>query len=99
MQRSTSIGDLRLMRGSNFLRTPIRADHQSRLQGLTLSEHALIGNPEPGAPYPQSLIIAFTADPGATEVQIAPLWEGVLYFLAEDTTGYPADPSDVTEAS
>jgi hypothetical protein len=85
------------MRIDGFLRTPIRGDHQIRMQNLTVSEVALSGNPTTAAPYPQSLEITFSATVGVSEVQIAPLWEGLLRFIADDVTHNPTDPDQVSE--
>src|SRR5262249_14875147 len=88
------------MRRDSFLRTPIRGDHQNRLQNIQVSEVALSGNPPAAAPfYPQTLEITFDPAPGVTEVQIAPLWEGTLRFLPESSAGNPTDPAQVTRAS
>jgi hypothetical protein len=87
------------MRQTTFLRTPIRADHQSRLLNLQVAEQALAANPSPTDVYPQTLLINFGIAAGTSEVQIAPLWEGSFRFLADSTDGYPTDPSEVTEAN
>lgn len=85
------------MRQTGFLRTPIRADHQNLMQNLVVAEQPLTGNPSPSNAYPQTLVISF--DTTATEVQIALLWEGMLYFLPDDTNNLPEKSSDVTEAN
>ena len=87
------------MRTSDFLRTPIRGDHQSRVLGVQLAEAPPAGDPAHAEPYPQSLEISFDTVLGVTEVQIAPLWEGQLRFVPEATTGAPTDPADVTPAA
>ncbi len=87
------------MRELHFLRTPIRGDHQDRLQNIQISEVPLEGNPLPNQVYPQTLKISFELTPTATELQIAPLWEGFLLFLPDATVGNPMDPSEVTEAN
>lgn len=86
------------MRRDSFLRTPIRADHQGRLQNLTIAETVLDGNPDPAAPYPQTLEIRFDVAASTTEVQIALPWEGMLRFRPDSTLNHPAVPSDVTVA-
>ncbi|HBV97450.1 MAG: hypothetical protein JL50_08240 [Peptococcaceae bacterium BICA1-7] len=86
------------MRDNGFLRTPIRADQQAQLQGLQVHEQPLLGDPKPGDPYPQTLVITFTSPAGGPDVQIAPLWEGALYFLADSTAGLPTRPADAVEA-
>jgi hypothetical protein len=70
------------MREAAFLRTPIRADHQGRLRNLMVEEPPLTGNPDPTNAYPQTLILKFDVDASTIEIQVAPLWEGTLYFLA-----------------
>jgi len=87
------------MRSYHFLRTPIRADHQSRLLDLEVREAPLAGDPAPDQVYPQTLELSFEVDAAVTEVQIAPLWEGELIFLADSTAGHPAAPADVTPAA
>src|SRR5262245_1670535 len=87
------------MRTYHFLRTPIRGDHQSRVLDVLVSEAPLEGDPPAGAVYPQTLEISFETVLGVTEVQIAPLWEGMLRFLPESTAGNPTDPADVTPAN
>ena len=87
------------MRQTNFLRTPIRAEHQNRLLNLQVTEQPLAGNPSPTDIYPQTLLISFGVAAGTSEIQIAPLWEGSFKFLADSTAGYPTDPSQVTEAN
>jgi hypothetical protein len=82
-----------------FLRTPIRADHQSRLTIVEIDEEPLSGNPAPADPHPQTLKVIFTPASSSTEIQIAPLWEGDLVFIADSTAGYPSQPADVTEAN
>ena len=84
------------MRILEFLRTPIRASEESKLQNLNVSEQPLAANPAAGDVYPQTLIISFEVNTGVTEIQIAPLWEGAFIFLADDTTGYPTKPEEVT---
>lgn len=86
------------MRMTNFLRTPIRAEHQARLRDLQVTEHPLTGDPQPGDPYyPQTLKISFKTD--ESEVQVAALWKGLMLFLADSTAYYPQNPSDVTPAN
>jgi hypothetical protein len=87
------------VRGFHFLRTPIRGDHQSRLLDVEVAEAPLHGDPPPGAPYPQTLELSFAVDAAATAVEIAPLWEGELVFLADSTAGHPDDPADVSPAA
>lgn len=87
------------MRDLHFLRTPIRGDHQDRLQNIQVREIPLDGNPLPDQLYPQTLEISFDVAPTVTEVQIAPLWEGFLLFLPDSTAGNPVDPSEVTESN
>ena len=87
------------MRPFHFLRTPIRGDHQSDVTGVRVTEAPLRGDPPPDAVYPQTLEISFETVLGVTEVQIAPLWEGLLRFLPESTAGHPIDPADVTRAN
>jgi hypothetical protein len=87
------------MRTFHFLRTPIRGDHQARVLDVQVTEAPLQGDPPPDAVYPQTLEISFETVLGVTEVQIAPLWEGLLRFLPESTAGLPVDPADVTPAS
>lgn len=87
------------MRTDGFLRTPIRGDQQSRMLNLTITETILLGNPVIAAPYPQSLEIAFTTAAGVAEVQIAPLWEGMFRFVADDVSKNPTDPALVTQAN
>ena len=84
------------MRTFQFLRTPIRGDHQSRVLGVALSEAPPVGDPSPADPYPQSLELSFDTVLGVTEVQIAPLWEGTLRFVPESSAGAPSDPAEVT---
>lgn len=85
------------MRNTEFLRTPIRVDHQGRMQNLQITEQALTGNPNANDPYPQTFQITFnTTEP---EVQIALLWEGLLYFVPDDPTGYPSIPEQATWAN
>jgi hypothetical protein len=86
------------MRRDGFLRTPIRADHQARLQNLTITEAALNGNPDPALPYPQTLEISFDVAASTTEVQVAMPWEGLVQFLPDSTLNHPAAPGDVTVA-
>ena len=50
------------MREAVFLRTPIRPDHQGRLQNLTVAEQPLSGNPDPANAYPPTLILKFDVD-------------------------------------
>jgi hypothetical protein len=87
------------MRQTVFLRTPIKAAHQGRMQNLQVSEQPPAGNPAAGDVYPQTLIVSFDVAAGTTDVEIAPLWEGYLYFLPDDTTGYPTKPEEVTPAN
>ena len=87
------------MRTFHFLRTPIRGDHQSRVLDVQVSEAPLEGDPPTDAVYPQTLEIAFETVLGVTEVQIAPLWEGLLRFLPESTAVNPTDPAEVTPAN
>ena len=87
------------MRDLHFLRTPIRGDHQDRIQNIQISETPLDGNPLPSQVYPQTLEISFDVLPSVTEVQIAPLWEGYLIFRPDSTVGNPIDPSEVIEAN
>lgn len=87
------------MRDYHFLRTPIRGDHQARLVDLEVGEAPLAGDPAPAQVYPQTLELSFEVAPTVTEVQIAPLWEGELIFLADSTAGNPATPADVTPAA
>lgn len=84
------------MRETGFLRTPIKASHESRLTQLAVSEQPLKANPDAFEVYPQTLNISFEPAAGTTEIEIAPLWEGQIYFLADDTTGYPTKPEQVT---
>lgn len=86
------------MREDGFLRAPIRGDHQVRLRNLQIGEAALAGDPDPAAPFPQTLEIDFDVDAAVSEVQIAPLWEGMLRFVPDSVVNHPAAPADVTEA-
>ena len=87
------------MRANEFLRTPVRADHQARMLDLTVSEQPLVTAAlAVGDPLPQSLVLEFSVDAAQNEVQIAPCWEGDLWFVPEATTGYPQAPADVTQA-
>jgi hypothetical protein len=76
------------MRPTKFLRTPIRADHQSRITNLAVSEAA-------GGP----LQLTFGVTQGVTEVQVAPLWQGELFFLSDDKSANPKQVSDVIAAN
>jgi len=87
------------MRASGFLRTPIRADHQDRMLDITIDEAPFAGNPSPADPYPQTLLISFTPVAAATEIQIAPCWEGDFYFIADDQAGYPTTSAQVTQTN
>jgi hypothetical protein len=87
------------MRTYHFLRTPIRGDHQSRVLGVQVSEAPAQGDPPADAVYPQTLEISFETVLGVTEVQIAPLWEGLLRFVPASTAGHPTDPAEVTRAN
>jgi hypothetical protein len=87
------------MRANGFLRTPIRADHQDRMENVTLTERPFVGNPSPSEPYPQTLEITFTPAAGVTEIQLAPCWEGDLFFIADDSTGYPTRADQVVQAN
>lgn len=87
------------MRDLHFLRTPIRGDHQDRLQNIHIGEVALNGNPLPNQVYPQTLEISFDVVANVTEIQIAPLWEGFFLFLPDSTAGNPVDPSEVIESN
>ncbi len=87
------------MRNDGFLRTPIRGNHQNRLQNLQVDERPLSGNPAPSEPYPQTLEISFEVASTTTEIEIAPLWEGALFFLPDSTANKPANPLDVTESN
>jgi hypothetical protein len=82
-----------------FLRTPIRADHQSRMTIVAIDEEPIAGDPSPADPYPQTLKLTFTPASASTEIQIAPLWEGDLVFIADSTAGYPSQAADVTVAN
>jgi hypothetical protein len=86
------------MRLDGFLRAPIRGDHQGRLLNLKTGDVALAGDPDPASPYPQTLEIEFDVDAAVKEVQIAPLWEGMLRFIPDSTLNHPTVPTDVTEA-
>lgn len=88
-------GQMILMRRDRFLRTPIRADHQVLLQNLSITDAALDGNPDPTAPYSQTLEIRFDVAAPTTEVQIALPWEGMLQFRPDSTLNHPTVPSDV----
>jgi len=85
-----------IMRRDGFLRVPIRADHQGRIQNISIGETALNGDPDPTLPYPQSLEISFDVVGGNTEVQVAPPWEGFIYFIPDSTLNHPTVPSDVS---
>jgi hypothetical protein len=87
------------MRANGFLRTPIRGDHQARLQNLRGTEVPLAGNPASGTPYPQALEISFDVQQGTTEIQISPVLEGTLLFIPDSTSNNPTDPAQVVEAS
>ncbi|MBN1814688.1 MAG: hypothetical protein JXA14_22805 [Anaerolineae bacterium] len=87
------------MRIDGFLRTPIRGEHQNRLQNLQVAECALMGTPAPTDPYPQTLEISFHVMADVSEVQISPLWEGVLQFIPDSTANNPKDPAQVTKAN
>lgn len=87
------------MRTTGFLRTPIRADHQDRMEDITLTERPFVGDPSPSEPYPQTLEITFTPAAGVTEIQLAPCWEGDLFFIADDSTGYPTKADQVVQAN
>jgi hypothetical protein len=87
------------MRDSNFLRTPVRADHQGRLLDISIGEAPLAGDPQPNDVFPQTLEISFLVDPAVTEVQLAPLWEGYFLFIPDSTAGNPANTADVTRAN
>lgn len=82
------------MRATNFLRTPIRADHQARMRNLLVTEQLLTGDPSGGS-FLQALRITF--ETSETEVQIAALWEGRMRFIPDTTAGYPLSPEEVTE--
>jgi hypothetical protein len=82
------------MRRDAFLRTPILADHLSRIQNVQVAEVPLAGDPG-GLPYPQTLEISLEAVPGATEVEIALPWEGWLKFLPDSAAGRPTAVPDV----
>jgi hypothetical protein len=69
------------------------------MENVSIGEAPFGGDPSPTDPYPQTLLISFTPAPGVTEVQIAPCWEGDLYFIADDQTGYPTSVAQVTQAS
>jgi hypothetical protein len=86
------------MRLTDFLRTPVRVDHQARMLDLTVSEQPLVvAALAPGDPLPQSLVLGFRVDAAQSEVQIAPCWEGDLWFIADSTSGYPQAPADATQ--
>ena len=87
------------MRDDKFLRTPIRGDHQDRLQNLLIEEAPLAGNPLSDDFYPQTLEISFEVDPAIAEVQIAPLWEGFFLFIPDSNSGNPTEVSEVSEAN
>ncbi len=85
------------MRRDAFLRTPIRAEHTSRLQNVQVAEVALAGNPA-GLPYPQTLEISFEPSSGATEVEVSLPWEGWLTFLPDSSAGRPTAVADVSRS-
>jgi hypothetical protein len=87
------------MRSANFLRTPIKAAHQASLANIKLSEAPFAADPTPPTTFPQTLSISFDNVAAAASVQITPLWEGALYFLADDPTALPAGVGAVTAAS
>ncbi|MFI0446902.1 hypothetical protein [Actinomadura sp. 6N118] len=87
------------MRDFHFLRTPIRGDQQFGLVDVQVGEAPLQGDPRPADVYPQTLEISFEPGTAGPDVQIAPLWEGTLFFLPDSTVGGPADPADVTPAA
>lgn len=45
------------------------------------------------------MLISFTPTNQTAKIQIAPLWEGTLYFFADNKDNYPTDPSQVTQTN
>lgn len=86
------------MRRDGFLRTPIRSDHQGRLQNLVIAETALSGDPDPALPFPQTLELSFDVAAATSEVQLALPWEGLLRFVPDSTLNHPTVPADVSVA-
>lgn len=83
------------MRETGFLRTPIKASQQNLIKNLRVTEQAPAANPAAADVYPQTLIVSFNVEDGTTDVEVAPLWEGEVFFLSDDTTGYPTKPEDI----
>lgn len=87
------------MRTNDFLRTPVRVDHQARMRDLEISEQPFVDAVVAvGDPLPQSLVLEFNVDAAQNEIQVAPCWEGDLWFVPDSTSGYPQAPADVTQA-
>lgn len=84
------------MRVDGFLRTPLRGDQQRLIRDLVVAESPLRGDPDPAAPYPQTLELTFSLPPDSPAIQVAPLWEGTLSFVPATTRGQPTVPAEVS---